>query len=64
VTFAAQLVEPKAQAARIGPRSTGRSRVKVVDEVAWTTLSLVAPNGYRVEGLTAGQAIELMRALA
>ena len=39
-------------------------RVKVVDEVAWTTLSLVAPNGYRVEGLTAGQAIELMRALA
>ena len=38
--------------------------VKVIDEVPWTMLSIVAPNGYRVEGLSAEQAIELMRALA
>jgi hypothetical protein len=38
--------------------------VKIVDGTPWPTLSVVAPNGYRVEGLTAEQAIELMRALA
>jgi len=38
--------------------------VKVVDEVPWSTLSVVAPNGYRIEGLSTTQAIEVMRELA
>ena len=37
----------------------------VVDEQRpWSTLSVVAPNGYRIDGLSTGQAIEIMRELA
>lgn len=38
--------------------------VRVVDEAPWSTLSVVAPNGYRIEGLSTAQAIEVMRELA
>lgn len=38
--------------------------VNVVGDAPWATLSIVAPNGYRIDGVTTEQAIELMRALA
>jgi len=39
--------------------------VRVVDEpAASSTITLVSPNGFRIEGITIAQAIELLRALS
>ena len=39
-------------------------RVNVVDDVRGSPLAVVSPAGFRVEGVTIAQAIELLRALS